>query len=166
MDFNENMFNQTLKAANLSTVDFDEPITWDDDVLNCGDKYLSTLLGEPLLIRQCFGDADRYYYMMATHALYAAFCIKNWEMMDQPKNKSLEAVISLDAIAIMRMNWSEVDTENVDWYASTVYDMAIRDFQNKYRQKYVIDNSNEYMIGLLMAFFVIGYNLKADYFEE
>lgn len=166
MKYNEEMFNRTLKAADLSTVDFESPIAWDDAVLKCGEKYLNALLGEEIPKRQCFGDADRYYYMMASHALYAAFCIANWEKMEQTKESSLEAVIAMDAIAIMRMNWREVDTENVDWYASTVYDMAIRDFQNKFNQKYVIDNSNEYMMGLLMAFFVVGYNLKPDYFDE
>lgn len=166
MKYNEDMFAQTLKAAKLSTVDFNAPIRWDDDILNCGEKYLSALLGERMLIAQCGGDPDRYYYMMATHALYAAFCIAIWERMGSTKESALEAVIAMDAIAIMRMNWPDIETDDVDWYASDIYELAVNDFQDKFQQEFAIDNSNEYMFGLLIAFFVIGYNLKPEYFSE
>ena len=165
MIYNEEMFKQTLKAADLSTVSFAAPITWDEELLQYADKYLETMLGEEIPLRQCAGDADRYYYMMATHALYAAFCIANWEKLGSTRSAALDAVFSFDSIALLRLNWPSIDTDDVDWYASSVYDMAIGDFQNKYDQEYIVDNSNEYILGMLNAFFVIGYNLLPEYFQ-
>ena len=77
MKYNEEMFNQTLKAADLSTVDFESSIAWDDAVLKCGEKYLNALLGEEIPKRQCFGDADRYYYMMG---LLMAFFVVGYNL--------------------------------------------------------------------------------------
>lgn len=166
MNYSQEMFDQTLKAADLSTVDFEHPIEFDAEIISCGEKYLNALLGEPMIAMQCEWDPDRYYYMLASHALYAAFCIANWERMGQSRTESLEGVMALDAVVLMRMNWQDIETEDVDWYASTVFDMAINDFQFKFGQEYTIDNKNEYILGLLMAFFVIGYNLHPEYFDE
>ena len=166
MNYSREMFDQTLKAADLSIVDFERPIEYDDEIISCGEKYLNALFGEPMIAMQCAWDTDRYYYMLASHALYAAFCIANWERMGQSRAESLEGVLAMDAVVLMRLNWQDIETEDIDWYASSVFDMAINDFQLKFGQEYIIDNNNEFMRGLLMAFFVIGYNLQPQYFDE
>lgn len=170
VNYNKDIFNEVLKDATLSTVDFNEPIKYDDEIIKYGEQYINALLGETMLIMQCGGDAEEYYYMIATHALYAAFCIANWERIGKNKEESLESVVSMDSILLMRINWKEVDTDNVDWYASTVYNMATMDLRGKFDQDLIIentiDNTNEFVLGLLMGFFVIGYNLISEYFDE
>ena len=164
MNYNEEMFLQTLKAADLSIVTFKQPIQYDETIIKYGETYINALLEDPEPAKRCAGDAERYYYMLASHALYAAFCMANWEKLGQPKDSSLRAVMVTDALIIMQTNWKTINTEEVNWYVSDVYDMAINDFHNKYGQEYKIDNANKYIYGLLMAFFVVGYNLLPEYF--
>ena len=166
MQFNKEMFHQTIKAAGLSYVTFYLPISYDEPMLNYGKDYINTLLSEPSIIAYVGGDADRYYYMIATHALYAGFYATLQAVAGHPFEKSMDEVKCFDAIALFKSKYRTISADDIDWFASDVYDLAINDFEHIYHQEYVINNDNEYMIGLLLAFFVIGCNLREEHFKK
>jgi len=163
MIYNEDMFKQTIKAATVSIISFDRDINYNDDIIDCGIRYIHTLLMEPSNIVYCGNDPERYYYMIASHAVYAGLVISMWEYEGYSLERSLEGVLAIDSIAIFKNNSKHSCSDAIDSYISDVFDLAVGDLNNKYGQHLLLDN-NEYILGMLMAFFIIGYNLDERYF--
>lgn len=78
---------------------------------------------------------------------------------------SLNTVMTMDSISTFRLICQSISKDSVDDYASDVFDLSVNDLVNEFGQKYIIDNKNQYILGLLLAFFVIGYNCRPSMFS-
>ena len=164
MKYNQEMFERTLLAGTLSFIRFDKPFEYNQKVLDGALDYIGCFFREKSLLEWMNHNPERYYFLIASHALFAGIDISEWEKQGESFELSLEAVKADDSRATFRQNNRSVDPYAVDDFASDVFDLTINDFINLYHQPFEINNNNEYIVAVLCAFFVIGYNCKPEHF--